>query len=81
MASVVQWDLRQDQVELLFRLEAELEWHDEWIVHTCKDEALGQRMGDFVPIHNVYLSDGLERVDTRCIALPDLEDLMGSGAE
>ena len=68
-------NIRKDEVQLLLRLEAELERHDERAVHTRENETLSKRMRNLVPINDVRLADRLQGIDTLCITLADLHDL------
>ena len=67
-------NVRKDEVQLLLRLEAELERHDERAVHTRENETLSKRMRNLVPIDDVRLADRLQGVDTLCITLADLHN-------
>lgn len=65
----------KNQIQLLFRLETELERDDKGAVDLGKHQALRERMRDFVARNNVRLPDRLEGVNTRRVALAHLEDL------
>ena len=57
-------DVRENQVELLLRLEAELEWHDERVVHACQNQSFGKGMCNFSTLNNMLLADSLQGIDT-----------------
>jgi hypothetical protein len=67
-------DEGQHQVQLLLRLEAELQRHDERIVDSSKDEALSKSMRDLVAIHDMGLADRFNCIYALRISLPSLED-------
>lgn len=66
---------RQAEVQLLFRLEAELERNDERVVHPRQHQSLRQRMRDLVPVDDMSFPDRLQGVDPLRIPLPDLHHL------
>lgn len=67
----------EDEVELLLRLERELERDNERVVDLGEDGSLGKGVGDLGARDNVRLANCFERVDTRGVALADLHDLRG----
>ena len=70
--------VRKHEVKLLLGLEAELQGHDERVVHACQDQPFRKCMRNLAPLHDVLLADRLERIDTRRVAFADLHDLRGS---
>jgi hypothetical protein len=68
----------QHEVEFLSRLERKFEGYDERAVDLGEYGALGERVCDFAARHDVRFAEGLERVDTECVALADLHDLRES---
>lgn len=55
---------REDKVQFLLGLEAELEGHDEGVVHAREHKPLCQRMRDLASLDDVLFSDRLEGVNT-----------------
>jgi hypothetical protein len=72
-------DLRQNEVEFLFRLETKLERHDERVIHPSQDETLCERMRDFSSLNNMLFADGLQGIYTRRITLAYLHNLRFKG--
>ena len=68
-------NLREDQVELLFRLETKFQGNDEGVVDLGKDQAFGKGMGNFISGNNMCLPNCLQGVDTACVTFPNLHDL------
>jgi len=66
---------RQHKVQLLLRLEAKLEWHNERICHPGEYETFREGMRDLSTIYNMCLSYGFQSVDALCVPLADLHDL------
>lgn len=63
-----------DKVQLLLRLERELEADEEWTFQTpLQDLALANRVRDFLLGHNLLLAEHLHGVDTPGVLLADLE--------
>ena len=66
----------QHEVQLLRRLERELQWNNKWVVDLCKNRSLGKCVRDFRPRDNVSLADCLEGVDPTSILLPVIPRLL-----
>lgn len=47
------WCVRKNEVQLLLRLEAELERDDEGAVDLCQHQSLRESVRDFIPVHFV----------------------------
>lgn len=60
----------QDKIQLLRRLERELQGNDEWVVNLGKHRSLGECVGDLGARDNVRLTNRLHGVDPACILLP-----------
>jgi hypothetical protein len=75
MEELASVDEGEDDVELLGRLEGELEGNDEGVVDLGEDGTFGEGVGDFGPRDDVGLSDGLESVDPHGVAFTNLHDL------
>lgn len=67
---------REDEVKFFGRLERKLERDDEWVVDLREHRSFRQRVRHLRPGDDVRLANRLERVDTRCVPLPHLHDLM-----
>jgi hypothetical protein len=63
-------DKRQNEVELLWRLEGELERYNERVVDLRQNRSFGKCVGHFGPRNNVSFPNRLERIDTMRITLP-----------
>lgn len=68
-------NVREHQVQLLLRLEAELKRYDERAVDLGKDQTFCKGMCDFISRNDMCLPDSLQRVDTPCVAFPNLHNL------
>jgi hypothetical protein len=65
-------DESQNEVELLWRLERELERYDERVVDLGEDRSFGERMRDFGSRDDVSFADGLKSVDSVRVLLPKI---------
>jgi hypothetical protein len=75
MEQLASVDEREDEVELFLGLERELKGDDEGVVDLGEYGSLGEGVDDLRTGDDVRLSDRLERVDSRGVALSDLHDL------
>jgi hypothetical protein len=66
---------REHEIQLLFRLEAKLEWHNERTCDPGEYKTLRKGMGDLPTIHNMCLAYGFQRIDALCVPLADLHNL------
>lgn len=60
-----------DQVQLLARLEAVSELHNERVIHRLQNGALGLGVVDLVPLEEHVLAQGLGRSNARCAPIRD----------
>ena len=68
--------VRKHEVKLLLGLEAELQGHDERVVHEREHGALREDVRDLArPLRDIRFTDGLEGVYPLRVLLPDLHDL------
>lgn len=63
-------DESQDKIQLLWRLERELERYDEGVVDLGEDGPLGESMCDFRSRDDVGFADGFEGVYAMSVFLP-----------
>jgi hypothetical protein len=66
---------REHEIQLLLRLKAKLEWHNERTCDAGKHETFCEGMRNFPAIHDVRLAYGFQSIDTLCIPLANLHDL------
>ncbi len=66
---------REHEIQLLLRLEAKLEWHNERTCHPREYEAFRKGMRNLSTIHNMCLAYGFQSVDALCVPLADLHNL------
>lgn len=66
---------RKNQIQLLFRLEAKFQWHDERVVHPRENESFRKGMRNLSSFDNVLFPDRLQSVYPAGIELPYLQDL------
>ena len=66
---------RENEIQLLFRLEAKLEWDDERTCHPGEYETFRKGMGNLSTIHNMCFAYGFQSVNALCVALADLHNL------
>lgn len=66
---------REDEIQLLFRLEAKLEWHNERTCHPGEYETFCKGMRNLSTIHNMCLPYGFQSVDALCVPFADLHNL------
>ena len=66
---------REHEIQLLLRLEAELEWHNERTCHPREYETFRKGMRNLSTIHNMCLAYGFQSVYTLCVPLADLHNL------
>jgi hypothetical protein len=71
-------DESEYQVQLFSRLERKLEGDNEWTVDFGEYGPFGQGMGDFGSRDDVGFPNGLEGVDSECVAFTYLHDLIVS---
>ena len=71
MEQLASIDESKNKVELLGRLERELQWNDERIVDLGEHGSLGQGVSDLRSRDNVCFSYSLEGVDTSGIVLSE----------
>jgi len=65
---------REHKIQLLFRLKAKLEWHNERTRHPGEYETFRKCMGDLPTIHDMGLAYSFQGVDTLCVPFADLHD-------
>ena len=63
-------DKGQHKVQLLWRLERELQWNDEGVIDLSQDRPLGESVCDFGSGDDVCFANGLEGVDAVRVLLP-----------
>lgn len=61
---------RENEIQLLWRLEREFEGYNERIVDLRKNRTLGERVRNFGPINNVGFSNRFQGIYTACITFP-----------
>ena len=66
---------RKDQIQLLFRLEAKFQWHDERVVHPRENKSLRKGMRNLSSFDNVLFPDRLQSVYPAGIEFAYLQDL------
>jgi hypothetical protein len=66
---------REHKIQLLFRLETELEWHDERTRYAGEHETFRKGMCDLPTIHDMCFAYGFESIDTLGVSLAHLHDL------
>ena len=66
---------REHEIQLLLRLEAKLEWHNERTCHPGKYETFRKGMCNLSTVHNMCLAYGFQSVDALCVPLADLHNL------
>lgn len=66
---------REHEIQLLLRLEAKLEWHNERTCHPREYETFRKGMRNLPAIHNMCLAYGFQSVDALCVPLADLHNL------
>lgn len=60
----------ENEIQLLWRLERELERYNERVVDLRKNRTLGERVRNFGPINNVGFSNRFQGIYTACITFP-----------
>jgi hypothetical protein len=66
---------RKNEIQLLLRLEAKLEWHNERTRHPGEYETFREGMCDLSTIHDMCLAYGFQSINTLCVPLADLHNL------
>jgi len=66
---------RKDQIQLLFRLEAKFQWHDERVVHPRKNKSFRKGMRNLSSFDDMLFPDRLQSIYPAGIEFPYLQNL------